>query len=400
VQYVGERPDILPSISTHADAIYLTGSTYVDRQHGQSSCFLGQLPLSNLRHWKTVVDPVTTGEGNAIKDEENMACRSLAHDEDYLWVAGVLEENGKDRNAPQHGFYTLYKRSHRNPDWDVLDAHLVEQQPNEVKVQLPDAMVILPGENEVFMAMVASNDDQLTPEYYKNQGKEDYPNLTAGADYRNRGYGYYVSIQVFKIQDLGNGPSPKFDRSAQLQTDKDVFVTGMSLIEEPRNIVLVGNVKGSNGQNFNAEREASDMDGFVIHMELSGLGMSEAHRFNSIENADDFIHNICEAPDGQSYFVVGATRGNMPGATMYGIRDSSDSLSPFIAKVDFATRETIWTTQFNAKAKTASAPLKSNAEAFGCHVIPHDDSIVYMGGVVYDGAAITETMRSAGSDDL
>jgi hypothetical protein len=85
---------------------------------------------------------------------------------------------------------------------------------------------------------------------------------------------------------------------------------------------------------------------------------------------------------------------------MYGIRDSSDSLSPFIAKVDFATRETIWTTQFNAKAKTASAPLKSNAEAFGCHVIPHDDSIVYMGGVVYDGAAITETMRSAGSDDL
>jgi hypothetical protein len=335
-----------------------------------------------------------------MQDEENMVCRSLAHDQDFLWVAGMFEESRTDRNSLQRGFYTLYQRNHRNPDWDVLDAQLVPQQPDEVKVQLPEAVVMIPGENEVFMAMVASNDDQLTPEYYKNEDKEEYPNLTAGADYLNRGYGYYISIQAFKIQDGGDGPYPSFEQSAQLQTDKDVFVTGMSLIEESRQIVLVGNVKGRNGNNFNVERDAKDMDGFVVHMELSGLMMSEALRFNSIESADDFIHNVCESPDGQSYFVVGCTKGTMPSATTYGVRESSQSLSVLIAKVDFATREIVWTTQLNAKARTASAPVKANAEAFGCHVIPHDDSIVYVGGVVYDGASMSEKLRSAGSDDL
>lgn len=376
----------------------MTGSTYVDQKKKQSTCFLGHLPLSNLQHWKTLSDPVSTGEGATIEDEQNMACRSLTQDQDYLWVAGMFEEKRLDRNSPQHGFYTLYKRDHRHPDWDVLNADLIEQQPDQVKVQLPEAMVMLPDDNEVIMAIVASNDDQLTPEYYKHEEQEEYPNLTAGADFLKRGYGYYVSIQAFKVQDGLDGQYTFFDRSAELQTDKDVFVTGMTLMEERQQIILAGNVQGSNGNNFQVERTANDVDGFVIHMEPTSLMMSEALRFNSIENVDDFVHNVCESPDGQSYFVVGSTFGTMARATTYGTRNSSRSLSPFVAKVSFETREIVWTTQFNAVAGTASA--QANAEVFGCDVVPHDDSIMYVAGVAYDGASMSDKLKSAGSDDL
>lgn len=387
-------------VLTSTDAIYLTGSTYVDPEKQLSTCFLGHLPLSNLQHWKTVPDPVSTGEGYAIEKSGNMACRSLDRDEDYLWVGGMFEDRPTERNSQQQGLYTLYKRDHRNPDWDVLHADLLKQNPDQVKVQLPEAMVVLPNENKVFIASVASNDDQLTPEYYKSEGKEECPNLTAGADYLKRGYGYYTTIQAYKIQNGRYGPYPSFDQSIELQTDKDVFVTGMSLMEEKKQIIIGGNVKGKNARNFNVERTADDMDGFVLQMELTRLMTGEAIRFNSIENADDFVHNVCESPDGVSYFVVGSTSGTMPNARMYETRQSSGSLSAFVAKVDFESKDIVWTTQFNAKEGAKGVPGDAKAEAFGCHVIPHDDTTIYVGGVVYDGASMSKNLKSAGSDDL
>lgn len=329
-----------------------------------------------------------------------MACLSLARDENFLWVGGAFEENGVERNSLQLGFYTLYTRDHRNPDWDVLHADLIKRQPEQVKVQLPEAMVILPNENQVFIASIASNDDQLTPEYYRNEDKEQYPNYTAGGDYLKRGYGYYISIQSYKIQVGRDGSYPSFDQATELQTDKDVFVSGMSLLEDRRQVVVAGSVNGKNGKNFNSDREANDMDGFVVHMELTRLMMSGALRFNSIENADDFIHNVCESPDGDSYFVVGSTYGTLPDATIYGARESPGALSAFVAKVSFESMQIVWSTQLNAKAGTTTTSPDVKAEAFGCHVIPHDETLMYVGGVVYDGASMIDNLKSAGSDDL
>ncbi|KAG7337748.1 hypothetical protein IV203_020319 [Nitzschia inconspicua] len=132
--------------------------------------------------------------------------------------------------------------------------------PDQVKVQLPEAMVIIPRAERVIIDSVTSNNDQLTPEYYKNEGKEDYPNLTSGAGLMKRGDGFFISIQSYKMENVRDGPFPSFDQSTELKTDNDVFVS----------------------------------------------------------DADDFVHNVCESPDGQYYFVVGSTYGTMPGATTYG----------------------------------------------------------------------------------
>ncbi|KAG7354811.1 hypothetical protein IV203_004167 [Nitzschia inconspicua] len=241
-------------------------------------------------------------------------------DEDYLWIGGVFEESATDRNSPQRGFYTLCKRDHRNPDWDVRHADLLKQHPDQVKVQLPEAMVIIPRAERVIIDSVTSNNDQLTPEYYKNEGNEDYPNLTSGAGLMKRGDGFFISIQSYKMENGRDGPFPSFDQSTELKTYNDVFVS----------------------------------------------------------DADDFVHNVCESPDGQYYFVVGSTYGTMPDATTYGAKKTSGALSPFISKVSFESIEILWTTQLKAKTATPDASLDARAEAFGCDVIPHDHTAIFV----------------------
>ncbi|KAG7358857.1 hypothetical protein IV203_015446 [Nitzschia inconspicua] len=95
--------------------------------------------------------------------------------------------------------------------------------PDQVKVQLPEAMVIIPRAERVIIDSVTSNNDQLTPEYYKNEGKEDYPNLTSGAGLMKRGDGFFISIQSYKMENVRDGPFPSFDQSTELKTDNDVF---------------------------------------------------------------------------------------------------------------------------------------------------------------------------------
>lgn len=388
------------TIMSFTDSIYLTGSTYINSNEPKSTCFLGHLPLSNMEHGKIVPDPVTDGDTANIEQEENMSCRSMAQDEDYLWIGGMTEKKRTVRNSPQRGFYTLYTRDHRHPDWGILRAKLVEILPHEAKVQIPDAMVIRPNNNEVYMAMVTSDDDQLTPEYYRNEGKEEFPNLTAGADYLNRGYGYYITIQVFRMENKQDGSFPQLDRNVILKTNGDLFISGMIFMEIKERILVVGHVIGKDDKYFPTDSDAVDKDGFVLQMEMDRLMFSPALRFSSLESVDDFVHNVCPSPDGESFYVVGSTRGTMPDATIYEASRSTGDLSAVVVKVSFDSTEIIWTTQLNARVGPKSTKSVAKAEAFGCHIVPHESSIMYVGGVVYDGAAMSSRLKSAGSDDL
>ena len=392
------RLHLTPSL--FSDSVYLTGATYIKaNKKKQSTCFLGHLPISALHKWKTVDDPVRDGEPAEIAEHENLACRSMAHDQDYLWVGGLNEEQGTDRNSPQHGFFTLYERDHKNPDWSIMTAKVVDAVTKHAKIQLPDAMVVDPNTHKVAMAMVTSDVDELTPEYYKFvEDDEEYPNLTAGADFLKRGYGYYGTIQTFKVEDDEDGKQPAHDHDVVLQTDKDVFITGMRLIGQM--VVIVGNLNGKHDKLFPTERDARDMDGFAILKRMDHSTLYQPLRLNSIENSEDLVHNVCESPDGDSFFVVGSTMGTMANATTYGERESSEDVSAFISKILFDSMEVAWTTQFYPKKGSSSVEAHAKAEAFGCHVIPHDSSILYAGGVVYDGASMNMNLKSAGSDDM
>ncbi|KAL3917644.1 MAG: hypothetical protein SGILL_004616 [Bacillariaceae sp.] len=323
----------------------------------------------------------------------------MAHDQDYLWVGGMNEEQGTDRNSPQHGFFTLYQRDHKNPDWNIMSAKVVDAIPKTAKVQLPDAMVVNPQSHKVVMAMVTSNVDELTPEFYKFvEDDEDYPNLTAGAVFRKRGYGYYGTIQTFRIDEGEGGKIPVHDHDVVLQTDKDAFITGMRLIGQT--VVIVGNLSGKHDKYFPTERDARDMDGFAILKNMDRTTLTKPLRLNSIEDSEDFVHNVCESPDGDSFFLVGSTMGTMANATTYGEHESSEDVSAYVSKILLGSMEVAWTTQFYPKKGSSSLEAHARAEAFGCHVIPHDSSVMYAGGVVYDGASMNKNLKSAGSDDM
>jgi hypothetical protein len=278
-------------------------------------------------------------------------------------------------------------------------AKVVDAWPDKAKLQLPDALVVDPASHKMTIAMVTSNVDELTPEYYKYmEDSEEYPNLTAGANFRKRGYGYYATIQSFSMVDERDGPTPTLSENIAIQTDKDVFLTGMRLIG--RTIVMVGYLNGKHDKYFPTERDANDMDGFAL---LKGLDHSTLYnplRLNSIENRDDFVYNICESPGGESFFLVGSTMGTVADAIIYGEMESYNDVSAFVSKIHFDSMEVAWTTQFHPKKGSSSTQTNAKAEAFGCHVIPHDSSIMYAGGVVYDGASIGNNMKSAGSDDM
>jgi hypothetical protein len=348
-----------------------------------------------MKHWKTVDDPVTDGQDPVIDDEENLACRSMAHDADYLWVGGMSEKKGTDRFCPQNGFYTLYQRNHQHPNWAIVDAKILEPKPDSVQVQLPEAMVFLPKTSELFIAMVSSSDSQLTPQYYKNEDTDEYPNLTAGSEFLKRGFGFYVTVQVFKVEKGGGGTHLSFSRSGGIGVgSKNMFVTGIRVLEGRDQIVLVGSVDSLTA----LEEERHDIDGFAAHVDASSITFRDTIYFNSIDNKDDFVHNICESPDGEDIFVVGSTTGSMANATVYGASESSTMKSAFVSKVSFDLKEILWTTQFNPLPGKGSDGAW--AEAFGCHVIPHDPSLMYVGGVVYDGGSMDNHVKSAGSDDL
>ncbi|KAL3903052.1 MAG: hypothetical protein SGILL_010594 [Bacillariaceae sp.] len=250
-------------------------------------------------------------------------------------------------------------------------------------------------------ALVTSNNDELTPEYYKFiEDDEEYPNLTAGADFLKRGYGYYATLQTIRIDGERDGAVPALDEAVVIQTDKDVFITGMGLIEDADTVVIVGTLQGKSDNLFPTEREANDMDGFAVRKRLADPNLNnQPLRLNSVENKDDFVHNVCESPEGDSFFLVGSTMGTLANATMYGERESPDSLSAFVAKVEFSTMELVWATQFYPQQGASALQANSKAEAFGCHVVPHDSSTMYAGGVVFDGASFHST-KSRGSDDI
>jgi hypothetical protein len=353
-------------------SVYLTGSTYPNPRRKQSSCFLGHVQLVDMQHWKTVQDPITDGQTPAIEETENLACSAMVHDQDDLWVGGMNEKEGTVRNSPQRGFYTVYRRDRKTPDWDVFTAKLMEKNPDTAKVQIPQAMLYHSGKREMVVAIDTSDDDSLSGEYYKHEDNEEYPNLTAGGDYYKRGINYYVTYHKYQVLDGRDGPYVNFAGASTIGSNINIFVTGMRLVDDGH-FALVGNVQG-NGQasNFpNNDPSRDDMDGYVMTVEWLRMAPDKGVRFQSIENRNDYVHNLCESPDGTSFYVVGSTEGTLPGAEDLDY-PLDGGMSAFVSKVLLETMEVVWTTQLFAASSVGS--VSPRAEAFGCHVIPHEPS--------------------------
>eukprot|EP00536_Pseudo-nitzschia_multiseries_P013240 jgi/Psemu1/34516/gm1.34516_g len=453
----------------HMNSIYLTGTTFTAKsvsdtknKWDRSTCFVGEIPMADIKDWKTVDDPKPVDAVNnpsytlpdSMKERELMSCQVIYFDgspeaDKFLYVGGVDEPDAQIRNGNIGAFLNTYERDEVKPDWTLklaptgVVATGMEDAQVTVPIRYPVAMINgrQDGREVVMMLMVSSDDGLLTEEYIEsgdaNNAKNHKnsllpPGLHPMREFAKRGSNYYVSYQMFAYdslsmrfeflsgEDLGAGTS-------------ETYPTGVvNLSPMGFQPVIVGHIKGGNPDKFatmprpinqNNDLRYEDADGFVQYANLAATGnptYGTGLRYSSIEMdppLDDFIHDIClgkESGDGQykEFYVVGSTYGTMEAGfgqqrintnildAGYQIETDGNhisKLSAFVSKV--IDGEKAWTTQLYAvtpKNKLDGA----KTEAFGCHMIENDPTLLYVGGTVYNGGTMDTHHKSAGGDDL
>lgn len=453
-------------------AIYLTGINYkkgrlVDKR--TSSCFLGHVPLMHLHNWKTVVEP--PGGDPKIEEQaedEVLACTAMAlnDDENHLWIAGMDERSANLRDSPQKTFLTAYSRDRQHVDWDIVlqafapvdpAATPVAKPEDEIKVQLPQALLVVPETRQILTAQISSRDATITPAYYKAEDHLDYPNtLNGGGLLLKRGMDYFATFQWFEYDEKMTKLT--FKSKVDIQSDQDVFVSGLVLAGPKEEwIVMVGSLTGeANAAGLTKpERPAAaaavvatpppstinpveetgapeaaagttptsapapltydDWDGFIVVLtRVDGKLTTSKLRWDSWDHQDEWIHNVCASPEGDAIYIVGSTSGHLnPTNTKSGDNNNLPRTDAFVAKLavgDKAVLTTEWTRQLHVVVPLTNEDgrmVTPRAEAFSCHVIPHNSDVLYVGGTVFDGASLSTTgltgvqeVHSHGGDDV
>jgi hypothetical protein len=404
---------------------------------------------------------------DSLNDKEQMGCNTILYDSsgssnsfgDYLYVGGVDEKDMSSRgDSSITGFINVYERSRASPNWTNKQIQSTELQnpttPDDpttpdvkqpkIPVRYPIAMAYgIDGSvgPEIAVISISSDDPLLTDAFIEN-GDKNNPNMYKNSllspgigsksnpskkDYYKRGSNFYISFQHFKLEGDGIVFNSGIDLKSTLPKTSTIMPTGMiNLNPNGKSYEIAGYIKGSaprEWKGFLPTSTDNDYDGFVAGIRYPSTRptwQGITIRFSSTETnpqLDDYIHDICDDPsDEKSFYVVGSSKGTMPTGTLQ--PDNSDTLpyttfpyinddilSGWVSKIDSTTRTVLWTTQIYGSY---------NTEAFGCHVIPDDPSLMYIGGTVFSSgeimyvshgpnAAVSQSSssgNSAGQDDV
>eukprot|EP00537_Pseudo-nitzschia_pungens_P007587 CAMPEP_0172357632 /NCGR_PEP_ID=MMETSP1060-20121228/1999_1 /TAXON_ID=37318 /ORGANISM="Pseudo-nitzschia pungens, Strain cf. cingulata" /LENGTH=814 /DNA_ID=CAMNT_0013078415 /DNA_START=387 /DNA_END=2831 /DNA_ORIENTATION=+ len=427
----------------------------------RSTCFVGEVPIADISDWKTVDDPMpinaryTSGFKlpDSLAEKELMSCQVIYYEDsveadNFLYIGGVNEMDAQVRRGDISGLLNVYQRSEEKPDWRLemmpsssIDVNQSDKK-SKVPIRYPVAMTNGRRDGrEVLMVVMVSSDDNLLTEEYIEAGDANNPKnrknslLPPGLyplrGYPKRGSGFWLSYQILGYDSVAR--NFEFLLGEDLTAgNTETYPTGVVNLA-PRGFrpVVVGHVKGRAPDKFGMlqgplstadDVSSLDTDGFVQFMNLaSGMPTYDTSlRISSIEMEpplDDFIHDVClgeKGPDGQhnEFYIVGSTYGtievgdnqleintNILNNVMQVSTDGNhvSKLSAYVAKVENGRH--VWTTQLyavNDKNKLNGA----KTEAFGCHMIQSDPSLLYVGGTVYNGAVMDSNHRSAGGDDV
>ena len=409
-------------------SIYVTGSKY--RMSGQyPSCFLGYMQ----------VDPYQKAEykGLSLKYTAN-ACNSISQVGDNLYTVGMSLQYGKDGNEIYHqpGVISRFKRDRNDNDghWNwVTDPVIRSQyQSTGAEIQFPTA-VVANGEDSIFVASMVSADTSSVQSHWDKISVSNFPNLLKG-DHLTSYDGSQFYIRVEHLHSSPVDPSMMVQTTiAEIKADSHneelllLSVAGMAVLDKT-SLLVVGSTKGRVDPLGRNTANNDNVDGFIVRMSLEGKfdqKLGDTVRIDSIDHQDDWITNLCLGAD-DSFYIVGATMGNMPhpqsqmpdadsaDAFVEKVNHDAGSVDAFVAKVKPSTvtnpmtqedswyLETIWTHQFHVQP--GKGHDTGTSSAFGCSVVP-DQDVLYVSGVVKDGATINysgsqQTQISAGSDDI
>eukprot|EP00534_Pseudo-nitzschia_fraudulenta_P006487 CAMPEP_0201174618 /NCGR_PEP_ID=MMETSP0851-20130426/99154_1 /ASSEMBLY_ACC=CAM_ASM_000631 /TAXON_ID=183588 /ORGANISM="Pseudo-nitzschia fraudulenta, Strain WWA7" /LENGTH=972 /DNA_ID=CAMNT_0047457603 /DNA_START=28 /DNA_END=2946 /DNA_ORIENTATION=+ len=356
------------------NSLYVTGTTFAANRDAQtssdfqrSSCFVGEIPLSDIRKFKTVDPPLPPGANqdfvvpDSLSNREVMGCHAIYFDEEatteneeLLYVGGVVELDATERSGSIQSFLNTYSRSRLHPDWGLEKLPVEVKNPTVITPTVdPAAPVRYPvamssgftrsGESTLMLVTISSDDSLLTEKYVENGDANNAynfknsllpPGLEGGDPDKyatpKRGSNYYLSFQFYEFDK--NKKNIVFTEGRDIRTRYNggsLYPTGVAnIFPESTEYVCVGHIKGDPPPELHLDKPLDqdgnirmDLDGFASHLYISPTRGDISIRFQSEEtkpSLDDFVHDICLGPvDPDSkqidyYFVVGSTYGTMP----------------------------------------------------------------------------------------
>ena len=414
-------------------AVYITGAAYgtlsgggltVNDNYKTSSCFVATVKLpqtsSDELQW---IDRQIFGTRDIPE-----ACSSLAISSDASHLAayimattedgGLLTElNGTPFNGgrPKQFGSVLNFDFASTGDATLLGGMLIDDEP----VQYPVAIVADPSHKYIYVASMFSSETSPNPDFVK-YGTQEFPNLTL-AGLRKFGTTYRMYLEWIQVEHTDSDGTANGELAETLIPTwrlplgttggaYSVFATGMVLVNSEL-LVLVGSTRGHGtavGGVADAGDEDTSMNGFITKFNPStggyasqGANAQQSANFG-MPGQEDWSTKVCVgAGDDDFIYIVGATTGYLDTTTtIANPNDPNDNnVDAYVSKINVVTLEPVWTKQFHASNPNASGAA---TYALDCKVTD-DGSMVYVAGVVENGAAIEspiEKQRSNGRDDI
>jgi hypothetical protein len=383
-----------PKADQLSEAIFV-GAMIFDSKHNQA-IITGQAILGSSSACFLSYFDMVTGTLSSPIHQSTQACSSIAYSplEDFVYLGSTdLAATSKfqstgNRNADVFGILMQLVPSTEFPAFALLQDSIS---------QYPVKVITHPTQDVIFVAMEASDDGDASG----NANIGSTQNIINGRPY---GSNFYISIERYAFTPENEAGGLTLDWEIQWRVDQPserVYTSGMTLAGNT--LIVVGSTRGTsvNGP-FGEENSGGDMDGFILKMDpITGAlvgtnGHRSSTRLDSINHMDDWVLGVCsDVFDESSVYLVGKTKGK--------VRDLSDDEQPpegtihaYVAKVKVETLTAEWLKHFTMQANVDVAL----AAAYGCAVTK--DNLVYVAGVIEDGATMDDATVSPGAanDDL
>jgi len=395
------------------DELYLIGNTYdpnilggglgVDSALGQSNCFVISIDLDDWNEGSFEFDQsIIYGDGAFLESCHGVGLVTP----NTLMMIGNSEPNGifADDGVKMSGFAATLDKN-----FLTMDAgHTFDMSRND-KIPYPMS-VVTDGSKYAYVMALTSIDDAFS-ERYAQASAEEFPNWI-----QTEKYGSSFDMTIMKLEyseeDDGIGlPEESITTTWKKEFPIDAesngivpraYLGGLILkkAEDGEYLVVAGSTRGI-GDGYGGA-EGTDEDGFItiIDLDTGELTTNRKNQERIGSEEDDLITGICDNPsDPMSFYVVGATRGDVNGIQEDQLPINDGSLQPFIKKINMDVLHGDWTVQWGA-VKSEGGNQPTTAFALDCVVVGDN---VYVAGNVEKGASMVQGLgfqESKGGDDI
>ena len=380
-----------------SDEVYLVGNTY-DQDLGkgysngasmQSSCFVAPMHLSQSS--ADFSSAQVYGGGDVLQSCHGLG--TLSNNDFFLF--GNSEPDGfygKD-GAKMTGFASIVNKNSMQTEGRPVGFSMSDR----TKIPYPIAGVSDSSSN-VYVVATTSTDDALSNQYDEEVSRS-FPNWI-----QTEKYGTSFDMSVMKLSHTaGSVLSPAWTQEFPIDPTPNgavprAFIGGL-IVKNDAFLIAAGSTRGV-GDGY-GDAWAGDADGYItlLDLETGGLVQGRKNQERIGSDDDDLVTGICDNPnDPNSFYVVGATKGDMGGIQDNQLAIKDNSMQAFIKKMSLDPLHGIgvWTVQWGA----LRGDLQTSAYALGCSVVGDK---VYVAGNVENGAGMVkgyDVEESSGGDDV